>query len=101
MSASLIEEKFAIDDNAVALALFGHRDENLRALAEELDVRFVIRGNVIDIWEKGAVHQAQVLADLLEIAQQSPPLKTSGMRLIWRRAARTASSGSCMRMSSR
>ena len=74
MSASLIEEKFAIDDNAVALALFGHRDENLRALAEELDVRFVIRGNVIGIsGEKGAVHQAQVvLADLLEIALQRP-----------------------------
>ena len=66
MSASLVEEKFAIDDNAVALALFGHRDENLKALAEELDVRFVPRGNVIGIsGEKGAVHQAQmVLADL-------------------------------------
>ena len=81
MSASLIEEKFAIDDNAVALALFGHRDENLRALAEELDVRFVIRGNVIGIsGEKGAVHQAQVvLADLLEIAQQRP-LTTQDIR---------------------
>jgi phosphate starvation-inducible PhoH-like protein len=81
LSASLIEEKFAIDDNAVALALFGHRDENLRALAEELDVRFVIRGNVIGIsGEKGAVHQAQVvLADLLEIAQQRP-LTTQDIR---------------------
>ncbi|NLY51864.1 MAG: PhoH family protein [Firmicutes bacterium] len=74
MSASLVEEKFAIDDNAVALALFGHRDENLKALAEELDVRFVPRGNVIGIsGEKGAVHQAQmVLADLLKVAEERP-----------------------------
>ncbi|NLA58607.1 MAG: PhoH family protein [Firmicutes bacterium] len=70
----MIEEKFAIDDNAVALALFGHRDENLKALAEELDVRFVPRGNVIGIsGEKGAVHQAQmVLADLLKVAAERP-----------------------------
>ena len=74
MSASLVEEKFAIDDNAVALALFGHRDENLKALAEELNVRFVPRGNVIGIsGEKGAVHQAQmVLADLLKVAEERP-----------------------------
>jgi len=74
LSGSLIEEKFAIDDNAVALALFGHRDENLKALAEELDVRFVPRGNVIGIsGEKGAVHQAQmVLADLLKVAAERP-----------------------------
>ncbi|NLY30480.1 MAG: PhoH family protein [Firmicutes bacterium] len=70
----MVEEKFAIDDNAVALALFGHRDENLKALAEELDVRFVPRGNVIGIsGEKGAVHQAQmVLADLLKVAEERP-----------------------------
>ncbi|NMB45200.1 MAG: phosphate starvation-inducible protein PhoH [Firmicutes bacterium] len=68
----MVEGKFAIEDNAVALALFGHRDENLKVLAEELDVRLVPRGNVIGITgEKGAVRQAQmVLADLIEVAEQ-------------------------------
>jgi len=74
LSSSLVEERFTIEDNAVALALFGHRDENLKALAEELDVKLVTRGNVIGITgEKGAVHQAQmVLADLLKVAEERP-----------------------------
>lgn len=74
MSAILIEEKFAIKDNAVALALFGHRDENLKALGEELNVRFIPRGNVIGITgEKGAVRQAKIiLADLIKVAEQRP-----------------------------
>ena len=55
-----------------ALALFGHRDENLRALAKSW-MRFVIRQRHQDIWGKRCCHQAQVvLADLLEIAQQRP-----------------------------
>ncbi len=74
MSAILIREKFAIDDNAIALALFGHRDENLKILAEELGVKLISRGNVVGITgEKEAVAKAQlILADLLKIAEDRP-----------------------------
>jgi phosphate starvation-inducible PhoH-like protein len=74
LSAILVEEKFAIEDNAVALALFGHQDENLKVLAEALGVRFISRGNAIGITgEKRAVHQAQlVLADLTKVAKVRP-----------------------------
>ncbi|NMB11615.1 MAG: phosphate starvation-inducible protein PhoH [Firmicutes bacterium] len=74
LSAILVEEKFAVEDNAVALALFGHRDENLKVLGEQLDVRFVPRGNVIGIrGEKGAVRQARiVLDDLIRVAAERP-----------------------------
>ena len=73
LSSSLVEERFTIEDNAVALALLA-TDENLKALAEELDVKLVTRGNVIGITgEKGAVHQAQmVLADLLKVRRSVP-----------------------------
>ena len=90
MSAILVEEKFAIEDNAAALALFGSRDENLRALAEELDVRLFSRGNVVGIiGGKAAVSRAQlVLADLVKIAQDRP-LTVHDVRY----AARLAASG--------
>lgn len=74
MSSILAEEKFTIEDNAVALALFGHRDENLKVLAEELGVRFVPRGNVIGITgERKAVRQAiLVLTALIKVAGDRP-----------------------------
>ncbi len=69
-----MEERFVIDDNAVALALFGTRDDNLRALSEELDVKLFSRGNTVGIvGTKSQVAEAQaVLADLMKIAQDRP-----------------------------
>jgi phosphate starvation-inducible PhoH-like protein len=81
LSAILVEEKFAIEDNAMALALFGHQDENLKVLAEELGVRFISRGNAIGITgEKKAVRQARlVLTDLANVAK-ARPLTVSDVR---------------------
>ncbi|NLK07877.1 MAG: PhoH family protein [Firmicutes bacterium] len=70
LSANLVEDKLTIDDNDVALALFGCRDENLKALGEELGVKIFSRGNSIGITgSKRQVALAQrILADLVKMA---------------------------------
>lgn len=81
MSAILVEDQFAVNDNVAALSLFGHRDENLKALAEELGVKFIPRGNVVGISGDGAAVKLahKVLADLAKVARKRP-LTTQDVR---------------------
>jgi len=58
------QKKFVIDDNSVAVRLFGSYDENLRAIEENCEAKIVARGNEIII--SGSSDAVKTAGDLLE-----------------------------------
>ncbi len=72
----MAEDELVLDDNEIALVLFGDNDRNLRALEQETGVRVSSRGNRVRL--NGAALERKVarrvLQDLYEMA-------TSGMQI--------------------
>jgi len=94
---AVAEAKFVVDDNAAALGVFGERDEHLRAIARELGVSIVPRGNTLAIsGDAPAVDKAlRVLRDLTELARRRPYLTSQEVRY----ALRLATHGNGARLS--
>ena len=68
LGQGIVEKKFVANDIPTALALFGDRDRNLRALASNTMVSFVPRGNEVAI-EGDAASVDKVLRVLDELAK--------------------------------
>src|SRR3989304_6105528 len=67
-----IEEKIfkhiTIEDNAVAIALFGEAGENLKRLEKKLGVKLDTRGNVVSISGEKDVHLTEIFMDTIYIS---------------------------------
>jgi len=68
LDASLNIEKFTVDDNDKALALFGRQDENLKLIESSFRVRLIPRGNQVMV-EGSRDHVGQVMRLLSELSQ--------------------------------
>ena len=96
MDASLVQDRFSVENGTFLGALFGPRDENLRVIERDLNVRIVARGNelIIDGSPEAVGAARKVLADLVGLCHRRPYVTPQEVRY----AVRLASSDSNARL---
>ena len=93
MSERKFESRFEVPDNRTAAVLYGHLDENLRAIEAAFPVDIVSRGNTLLLSGEESDREAvlRVLAELLQQAQRTE-LQPADVRQAIRSARREGGS---------
>ncbi len=73
---SQAEERLILNDNDIALTIFGQQDENLEAIRKLFSVKIVARGSeILLIGEKKEVEQLkQIFSELQKVARKGNPI---------------------------
>ena len=58
---------FDVDDNAIAIPLFGERDKNIKYLEKSLNLKINARGNILFIQGEEANRAKNILTNLIEL----------------------------------
>jgi phosphate starvation-inducible PhoH-like protein len=96
LDASLVQDRFSVENGTFLGVLFGPRDENLRVIEDDLNVRIVARGNelIIDGAPEAVGTARKVLTDLVSLCHRRPYVTPQEVRY----AVRLASSDSDARL---
>ena len=61
---------FDVDDNSIAIPLFGESDKNIKYIEKSLDLKINARGNILIIKGKQASRAKNILSSLIEVIRE-------------------------------
>ena len=61
---------FDVDDNAIAIPLFGERDKNIKYIEKSLNLKINARGNILYIEGEEAKRAKNILSSLIELIRE-------------------------------
>jgi len=64
-----------VDDNSIAIPLFGERDRNIRYIEKSLNLKINARGNILFIEGKEAERAKNIILNLIKIIREKKILE--------------------------
>ena len=61
---------FDVDDNAIAIPLFGERDKNIKYIEKSLNLKINARGNILFIEGEEAKRAKHILSSLIQLIRE-------------------------------
>ena len=61
---------FDVDDNSIAIPLFGERDKNIKYIEKSLNLKINARGNILFIEGEEAKRAKLILSSLIELIRE-------------------------------
>ena len=61
---------FDVDDNSIAIPLFGESDKNIKYIEKSLNLKINARGNILIIEGKQATRAKNILSSLIEVIRE-------------------------------